>query len=345
VAFIVVSLARTTAVDAAQALYRLRRLASGQTAVFLVVDGPVTETRSGGSMRLVVPRLFRNELDWNARGRAVQERHVAHAAVPKRDRDDFLRIVTYTDVVDSSSIKTAHKVQHKHEHSTTTVTHTSGERLVRCYMSDEPLGARRTLTNASISAISSHLSAIGVGFSPALEQAGVAVGALRRVFALRCGEGAGAALVVMTVVEIWGVHKDESRSGYLVFAADGRVLPAWARRAAPSERCLVLLGRLLCDDSLAVTEEIELLRYLRTRQSQPFDESMRAVMSCLYSTGFLQHSKAKYMPMLASLSADAVLRTYERQVVTIVDELARTVLGEAPSTTFGGRPCRRRLYV
>ncbi len=175
----------------------------------------------------------------------------------------------------------------------------------------------------------------------------------RCVFALRCGEGAGAALVVMTVVEIWGVHEDEDRSGYRVFAADGRALPAWARdcarRAAPSERCLVLLGRLLCDDSLAVTEEIELLCYLRGRQSQPFDESLRAVMGCLYSTGFLQHAKAKYMPMLASLSADAALRTYESQVVTIVDELARTVLGEAPGeapiTTFGGRPCRRRLYV
>jgi hypothetical protein len=342
VSFIVVSVARTTAVDAAQALYRLRRIEEGQTAVFVVVDGPLEDDSTG-----IVGRLLQNELDWNARGRAVQERHAAHAAVPKRHRDDFARAVTYTDIVDSSSMKTAHRVQHKqeakHEHSTVTVTHTAGVDLVRCYMSAAPLGARRTLTNASITAIKPHLDALGVGFSPVLERASVSAGDLRRVFSLRCREGAGAALVVMTVVEIWAVHADEDRSGYCVFTADGVVVPAWDRRVAPTERRLVLLGRLLCDDSLAVTEEIELLRFLRARYAD-LDESIRVVMHCLYSTGFLSPSKAKYMPMLASLSVDDALQTFEHKAATIVDELARMVIGAAEPGAMFGRDLRR-LFI
>jgi hypothetical protein len=355
VGFIVVSLDHTTVVDAAQATGRLRMIEEGQTAVFVVVTeaGPV----NAGTMSAIVPRLEANELAWNEAGRAVQQRHAEHAAIAKRSTADFERAVTYTDVVDSAQLKIAHKTQHKHETKLQHViaAHTRGDVLVECYMASDPLGTQRTLSNTtSMTDIKVHLNELGIDFSPVLER--TKAGALRRVFAVRDeaaeaaeadrrgGAEAERALVVMTVVEIWGVHADDAtqRARYCVYSQEGRRIPTWRYAQCTPPAALALLGRLLCDDSLAITEEIQLLRFM----SAMSDESLRAVMKCLYGTGFLSPSKTKYMPLLVSASAANVLKMLSGRPVTIIDELVAMVTEEATSAMFGATPKpHRRLFL
>jgi hypothetical protein len=369
VGFIVVSLNRTTVVDAAQALYRLRWIEDGQTAVFVVVSDSAEEHASHGGhmshMSVVVPHLEANEKAWNEAGRAVQLRHVAHAAIPKRSTEDFERVVTYTDVVDSTH-KIAHKTEHKKETKFEKImaSHTRGAALVQCYMSSEPLGAQRTIHNESVTAIKPSLDALGIGFSPVLERTPVRPesgdSALRRVFAIRVDDAeavdadrrashAPHELVVMTVVEIWGVHAQEAaqRARYSVHAHDGHRIPTWREPTAPTAptTALALFGRLLCGDSLAITEEIELLEFMRARYKD-LDGSLLLVMSCLYKTGFLSPSKSKYMGALAASSVeDVLLRIGSSEPITIIDELVQRLRTPTASMFGATRTPLRRLFV
>jgi hypothetical protein len=95
-------------------------------------------------------------------------------------------------------------------------------------------------------------------------------------------------LRLMTQVEIWadlGTGSPEKlwKSDAVYYSHDGSLIHG-TRGASPEHRGLATLGRFLCDDRLLVSDEIDLLMYLRSLQQ---DAAVQKVVACFYNYGLI----------------------------------------------------------
>jgi hypothetical protein len=249
VGLVIVTYETTRASAASQAAYRMRGFDDGTHSVEFVVA-------CDGATGPLLARLDANEAAYVAASVELRARQAAHAATPKTDARSFEREATYAPFTLGGGMRT-----HRAE-SQAIAQHISNEQLVaRCY----ERGA------SGISAIALALRVLGLSMSPILQSPAPHAYELRRAF----GTGDGS-LAVMTVVEAWTVR------GMATFTHDGRQIGAGVAGGATK-----LLGRYLCDDALALGEEVALVAHLSARYAARH-AALRAVVVCLLDSGFLK---------------------------------------------------------
>lgn len=179
----------------------------------------------------------------------------------------------------------------------------------------------------------------------------VASGFSRLAYAIYTTDGR-TKLHVMTQVEVWADSTKQkkwnsmasyySHDGSLIYGSDSR----------KDHTGLHTLGRFLCNDTLLVSEEIELLMYLGSLKK---DDSVQAVVRCFYDYGLItQNSRflrslreGKYSDVIKTIKGADIAKTegniiraiigandhIGHVVVDLAAELARKV-HESPSS-FG----------
>jgi hypothetical protein len=114
-------------------------------------------------------------------------------------------------------------------------------------------------------------------------------------------------VIVMTTVEAWATYAP-APTAYAYYTAGGDFMfgPGRARPAS------VLLGRFLCDETLGIEEELQLLQHLAT-----YDEAhMRTLLECLFSAQFLSEGSSLLLRDLRTKPARAILRDQKPAALT-----------------------------
>jgi hypothetical protein len=259
---------RTRLSDAAQAVYRLRRLAHGQTVRIVLA--------SEGAIELpLVDLLLANEQEHAEAAEPALREQLAHVAIPKVDAGSFERRVATYDA-DAGVGRTSERQQTREKVAAAT----SDPSRSSCFAADDPPAEHETFRNGAVTGISTDLEALRVGLSPFLTFRGWtdAPNTRHRAFAV-----VGDRLVVMALAEVWTRFRGDA-TPYAAYASDGRKL----RGSSDAPRNLLLLGRYLCDGALSLLEEYELLALLRrTYASDAERGALRNVVSCLWESRFL----------------------------------------------------------
>jgi hypothetical protein len=311
VGFTIVALETTTFNDAAQAIYRMRRIDRGEhTPHFVVVHNESPRMAVSGAD--LVTRLKANEVRNAEAARPLQEMQRTHAARRKASSADFERTVVYAPVVwsDESShlpLSTAEQQQEQTKENVAerTVQRYHGRLCYRhgesyyfpdCIWYNDDLVENRAFLQS--------LDALGLWMSALFRcETRTPTATRRRAFAisndLRCR------IIIMTIAEVWASnptypnpnwnrnefghtenaifhndHFDPATS--LLFTHDGKPLNDLAR-ATHHPTDLNRLGRFLCDDRMSLADEVALLRYLKDKPVDP----LLAVCKCLYESEFL----------------------------------------------------------
>jgi hypothetical protein len=337
IGFVVVSAKRTRLNDAAQAMYRLRRLANGQKVVFIVcveTDYPID----------LLDALQKNEEAYAKAAEPHMKRQKEHAQKRKQSKADFSRETRY-DAVSASGVALAHKEQEQTQVESQVHVNTQQKQAEqayeRCYTADGAPGVFKTTQSEATFPIKEHMLALNVSLSP------IITGAERIEPKHRAFVVIKERIVIMALAEVWSVHVKEPRVEYRAYTYDG-VLVRTAG-SAPS-RGVLLFGRFLCDHELTILEEYELAAHLRGVYTTKVQrEALIAVMSCLYGSLFLQQP-AFVLGGLRETSVESVGKATAEEILAQIkermfagseylSELVRPYVKFAPS--FG----RARRYV
>jgi hypothetical protein len=328
----VVLASRTRLSDAAQAVYRLRRLAHGQTVrIVLASEG------AAGSLSLV-DMLIANEQEHAERAEPVLMQQLAHAEKRKPSSVSFERNVTIYDGR-ADALRTSEKEQQQTQEKVEVAT--GNPKQKGCFAARADPTTHATLQNGVRTGISADLAVLRVGLSPFLTYAGWVERkeTRRRAFAVVGDQR----LVVMALAEVWTRFGGE-KTAYVAYASDGRKL----RGSSEAPRGLLLFGRYLCDGGLSLLEEYELLAFLRSRYAQSAERrALQKVVSCLWSSRFLVqptkmlHRLAEGLDAGAGKKAEDVLEHIRREMFGGSDALDAALepyaAAIAASAAFGKR--------
>jgi hypothetical protein len=270
VGFVVIA-SRTRLSDAAQAVYRLRRLAHGQTVRIVLA--------SEGAIELpLVDLLLANEQEHAEAAEPALREQLAHAAIPKVDAGSFERRVATYDA-EAGVGRTSERQQTREKVAAAT----GDPSRSSCFAADDLPAEHATFRNRAVTEISADLEALRVGLSPFLTFRGWTDAPNTRHRAFAVVEDGAPRLVVMALAEVWTRFRGDA-TPYAAYASDGRKL----RGSSDAPRNLLLLGRYLCDGALSLLEEYELLAFLRrTYASDAERGALRNVVSCLWESRFL----------------------------------------------------------
>jgi hypothetical protein len=106
----------------------------------------------------------------------------------------------------------------------------------------------------------------------------------------------------------------------------------------------LLLGRYLCDDSLSLDEEVQLVRHLYSRY-QNHGDALRQVAACMVTSGFLER-RTLVLERLATTQIEDVFRDVETSVATVIESAIgpsprlKAALAPASVPKFGQRAKR-----
>jgi hypothetical protein len=293
---------RTRLSDAAQAVYRLRRLAHGQTVrIVLASEG------AAGSLSLV-DMLIANEQEHAERAEPVLMQQLAHAEKRKPSSVSFERNVTIYDGR-ADALRTSEKEQQQTQEKVEVAT--GNPKQKGCFAARADPTTHATLQNGVRTGISADLAVLRVGLSPFLTYAGWVERkeTRRRAFAVVGDQR----LVVMALAEVWTRYRyEKGRPSYVAYSHDGLVLRGDPKFEVPPG--MVLFGRYLCDDQLSLLAEYQLLDYLRAEYAEK-RANLQAVLSCLWGTTFLLEPRALIEAERVGEAMDKVQKKGEQKVV------------------------------
>jgi hypothetical protein len=314
VGFTIVAFETTTFNDAAQAMYRMRRIDDGaHEPRFVVFHNNATEV-SGDEL---VVRLVENETTHTKAAQSYQQTHLDHTARRKAVKADFDRKVEYMPV-DSNSmlLGTAQHEQEKTKENQV-VRHVEVHREQPCYHSKSAFPkcmsydiANRPPNHAFLQALES----VGIWMSgffrcyrwldmtktPELTRR-MNTELSRRAFGIYDGtngdDGARThrpTLLVMSIVEVFVKNLPTPYSNDNVdpaecrlYTHDGKPINQLARDTDGDDDDDVLrLGRFMCNDRMSIDDEVKLLCYL-DRQHGTDEQDLLDVFACLYQSRFL----------------------------------------------------------
>jgi len=248
------------------------------------------------SLSELAEALKRNEATYKDWAVPVQEAQIKHAKKYKDTRYGFHRPVEY------KSLEAAHK-QHQAETESQSQSQNLTQRAVNydkaCFADTRELDdsiASMNLRNAlTHSQIREALGKIKVAISPMMSIKELNGKSEFRAFAV--ASDSSDYIVAMTVIEAWTKYAGEEADatyGYDHYTYDGHLIRERnAQKASKSTangtrvEGVLLFGRLLCDDTLTLEEEVALLRYFDERYGADAQKALTDVLHCLSSSGFL----------------------------------------------------------
>ena len=131
-------------------------------------------------------------------------------------------------------------------------------------------------------------------------------------------------LHVMTQVEIWAdsTRPKQWNSMAAYYSHDGSLI--YGQDSRKDHTGLHTLGRFLCNDTLLVSEEIELLMYLGSLNK---DDSVQAVVRCFYDYGLITQN-SRFLRSLRDGKYSDVIKTIKgANIGQTEDNIIRAVIG------------------
>lgn len=304
VGYCAVSKKKTTLSEGAQAMYRLRKLATGMHTVTFVVtydEGEELiprqkEKRNEGNS--LYHYLKANDDAHGASAAGVQAIQIEHAKKQKNtikgeSCHGFDRPVEYKNVEQGGEGRSAQKqqvetkVQLIEKQQTKEAKKAPSE--LQCFERTHEAPSIDVMNTGSETDISEKLAKIDVGISYMMTTQGKSYNA-RRAFAV-----SGSRLVVMTLVEVWAKYRPDAQddaNSFSYYTHDGIHIrgPGKLGPVDNHDAPLILLGRYLCDDELGIRDEIRLVGFLERTYNGGREKDLLDVMKCLYESKFITES-------------------------------------------------------
>jgi len=304
VGYCAVSKKKTTLSEGAQAMYRLRKLATGMHTVTFVVtydEGEETiprkkqERNEGNSLYYY---LKANDEAHGASAAGVQAIQIEHArkqkiAINGESCVGFNRPVEYKNVDQGGEGRSAQKQQVETKVQLIEKQQTKEAKkapaVPQCFERTREVSSIDVMNTGSETDISEKLAKIDVGISYMMTTQGKSYNA-RRAFAV-----SGSRLVVMTLVEVWAKYRPDVQdvaNSFSYYTHDGIHIrgPGKLGPVDNHDDPLILLGRYLCDDELGIRDEIRLVGFLDRTYNGGREKDLLDVMKCLYESKFITES-------------------------------------------------------
>ena len=158
-------------------------------------------------------------------------------------------------------------------------------------------------------------------------------------------------LRLMTQVEVWadlgtesGTAEKRWKSDAVYYSHDGSLIygESGTLPEAAVHPGLATLGRFLCNDTLLVSDEIDLLIYLTSLKK---DKSIHAVVKCFYEYGLITND-SRFLKQLERAGCSQIISSIKRDTINETGDLiVEAIIGATESMRDVVWPLARELAI